>query len=180
HYSSNVLERLIDQEIKNQSLGLPSGIQLKMNAITNFKLIDKLYEASAAGVPIKMIVRGICCLIPGMPSLSENIEVISVVDKFLEHPRVYIFEHGGTPKYFISSADFMTRNIENRLEVAAPIYDLELQKQIQDVFSLCWSDNVKARYVNGSKANTFINNKKPKNRSQWSIYEYYKKRYSNA
>ena len=180
HYSSNVLERLIDQEIKNQSLGLPSGIQLKMNAITNFKLIDKLYEASAAGVPIKMIVRGICCLIPGMPSLSENIEVISVVDKFLEHPRVYIFEHGGTPKYFISSADFMTRNIENRVEVAAPIYDLELQKQIQDVFSLCWSDNVKARYVNGSKANTFINNKKPKNRSQWSIYEYYKKRYSNA
>lgn len=176
HYSANTLERLIDQEIKNQSLGIPSGIQLKMNAVTNFKLIDKLYMASQAGVPIKMIIRGICCLIPGVKGLSENIEVISVVDKFLEHPRVYIFEQGGTPKYFISSADFMTRNIENRVEVAAPIYDLDLQQQIQDVFTLCWTDNVKARYVNGPKANQFRQNKKPKNRSQWSIYEYYKKR----
>ncbi len=180
HYSANALERLIDQEIKNHAMGLSSGIQLKMNAITNFKLIDKLYEASVAGVPIKMIVRGICCLIPGVPGLSENIEVISVVDKFLEHPRVYIFEHGGTPKYFISSADFMTRNIENRVEVASPIYDTDLQQQIQDVFTLCWTDNVKARYVNGPNANQFIENKDTKNRSQWSIYEYYKKRSSTA
>ena len=147
-----------------------------MNAITNFKLIDKLYEASAAGVPIKMIVRGICCLIPGVKGLSEHIEVVSVVDKFLEHPRVYIFENGGEPKYYISSADFMTRNIENRVEVATPIYDLDLQNQIQEVFLLCWDDNTKGRYVNGKKGNQFIENKKSKIRSQWAVYEYYKKR----
>lgn len=167
---------MIDNEIKNKLEGITSGIQLKMNAITNYKLIDKLYEASAAGVPIKMIVRGICCLIPGVKGLSEHIEVVSVVDKFLEHPRVYIFENGGEPKYYISSADFMTRNIENRVEVAAPIYDLDLQNQIQDVFSLCWDDNIKGRHVNGKKGNRFIENKKSKIRSQWAVYEYYEKR----
>ena len=176
HYSANTIERLIDNEIKNRLEGKTSGIQLKMNAITNYKLIDKLYEASAAGVPIKMIVRGICCLIPGVKGLSEHIEVVSVVDKFLEHPRVYIFENGGEPKYYISSADFMTRNIENRVEVAAPIYDLDLQNQIQDVFSLCWDDNIKGRHVNGKKGNRFIDNKKSKIRSQWAVYEYYEKR----
>ena len=175
HYSANTIERLIDNEIKNRLEAKTCGIQLKMNAITNFRLIDKLYEASAAGVPIKMIVRGICCLIPGVKGLSENIEVVSVVDKFLEHPRVYIFENGGEPKYYISSADFMTRNIENRVEVAAPIYDLDLQNQIQAVFSLCWDDNIKGRHVNGRKGNKFIENKKSKIRSQWAVYKYYEK-----
>ena len=98
-----------------------------------------------------------------------------MVDKFLEHPRVYIFENGGEPKYYISSADFMTRNIENRVEVAAPIYDLDLQNQIQAVFSLCWDDNIKGRHVNGRKGNKFIENKKSKIRSQWAVYKYYEK-----
>ena len=113
HYTKNALVKMINQEIENHKAGLPSGIRLKLNAITNFSMIEKLYEASIAGVPIQMIVRGICCLIPGVKGMSENIEVISVVDRYLEHPRVYHFTNGGTPKIYISSADFMTRNIES-------------------------------------------------------------------
>ena len=122
-----------------------------------------------------MIVRGICCLIPGVKDMSENIEVISVVDKFLEHPRVYHFTNLGKPKTYISSADFMTRNIENRVEVATPIYDYNLQQQIIDVFDIIWNDNVKARRINGQTQNQFIKNNKPPVRSQIDIYEYYRK-----
>ena len=115
HYTASILSKLIDNEIENQKDGLRSGISLKINNITNYPLIDKLYEASQAGVKIKMIVRGICCLIPGVKGLSDNITVISVVDKFLEHPRVFIFENSGKKKIYLSSADLMTRNIEIRV-----------------------------------------------------------------
>jgi polyphosphate kinase len=138
-------------------------------------MIEKLYEASNAGVSIQMIVRGICCLIPGVKGMSENIEVISLVDKFLEHPRVYQFTNGGTQKVYLSSADFMTRNIENRVEVATPVYDPELQCQIMDVFEIIWNDNVKARKINEKKQNSFVKNNKPPIRSQFEIYSYYKK-----
>jgi len=174
HYTQAALVKMINIEISNKKAGLPSGIKLKLNAITNFKMIDKLYEASNAGVSIKMIVRGICCLIPGVKEMSENIQVISVVDKFLEHPRVYIFENGGEEKIYISSADFMTRNIENRVEVAVPIYDISLKCQITDVFNLIWKDNVKARKINGVIQNEFISSKNNKIRSQWAIYDYYR------
>lgn len=175
HYTNNALVRMINQEIKNHKAGLPSGIRLKLNAITNFSMIEKLYEASTAGVPIQMIVRGICCLIPGVKGMSENIEVISVVDRYLEHPRVYHFTNAGTPKIYISSADFMTRNIENRVEVAAPIYDTDLQRQITEVFDIIWNDNVKARRLNGSTQNAFIKNDSAPIRSQFEIFDYYKK-----
>ena len=145
HHTHNTLVKMINKEIENHKIGLPSGIRLKLNAITNFSIIEKLYQASNEGVKIQMVVRGICCLIPGIKGMSENIEVLSVVDKFLEHPRVYEFINGGSLITYISSADFMTRNIENRLEVAAPIYDPELQRQIKDVFDIMWNDNVKAR-----------------------------------
>ena len=148
HYTHNAVVRMINQEIENHKAGLPSGIRLKLNAITNFKMIEKLYEASNHGVSIQMIVRGICCLIPGIKGMSENIEVISIVDKYLEHPRVYVFENAGDPKVYLSSADFMTRNIENRVEVAVPIYDKYLQNEILDVFEIAWNDNVKARKIN--------------------------------
>ena len=164
---------MINKEIENHKAGLPSGIKLKLNAITNFKMIEKLYEASSEGVPIKMIVRGICCLIPGVIGMSENIEVISIVDRYLEHPRVYIFENGGTPNVYLSSADFMTRNIENRVEVAVPIYNDILQKEILDVFQISWNDNVKARKINGSRQNIFVKNSRNEIRSQWKIHEYY-------
>ena len=174
HYTHSVIVKMIDNEIENALAGLASGIRLKLNAITNFKMIEKLYEASNAGVPVKMIVRGICCLIPGIKGMSENIEVISVVDKFLEHPRVYHFANLDKPKIYISSADFMTRNIENRVEVATPIYDPNLQQQIIDIFDITWNDNVKARRINGYKQNQFIINNKPLVRSQFDIYEYYR------
>ncbi len=175
HYTKNKLIKLIDNEIQNKKNNLPSGIKLKLNAITNFQIIDKLYEASCHGVKIKMIVRGICCLIPGLKNLSENIEVISIIDRFLEHSRVYIFENSGDNSVYISSADFMTRNIENRVEVATPIYDKLLRKQINDVFEIAWNDNVKARFVNRAKSKDIIKpSSSDKLRSQWSTYDYYK------
>ena len=175
HYTGSILSKLIDNDIENQKNGLRSGISLKINNITNYPLIDKLYEASQAGVKIKMIVRGICCLIPGVKGLSENITVISVVDKFLEHPRVFIFENAGKKKIYLSSADLMTRNIENRVEVACPVYDNELQEQILDTFKLSWEDNTKARIVNQNPQNKMIlpqASDTPK-RSQWATYSYY-------
>ena len=174
HYTKNKLIKLIDNEIQNSRNNLPSGIKLKLNAITNFDIIDKLYEASNEGVKIKMIVRGICCLVPNLKNLSENIEVISIIDRFLEHSRVYIFENSGDNSVYISSADFMTRNIENRVEVATPIYDKLLKRQINDVFDISWNDNVKSRFVNSSKSNYKKHSSKNKLRSQWLIYDYYK------
>jgi polyphosphate kinase len=176
HYTASIISKLIDIEIQNHKNGLPSGISLKINNITNYPLVDKLYEASQAGVKIKMIVRGICCLVPGIKGLSENITVVSVVDKFLEHPRVLIFENAGEKKIYLSSADFMTRNIENRVEVACPIYDKELQQQILDTFNLSWNDNTKARIVNQNPQNKMV---KPSSgvtaqRSQWTTYAYFK------
>ena len=176
HYTASVISKMIDNEIENHQKGLPSGISLKLNNITNYPLVEKLYQASQAGVKIKMIVRGICCLVPGVKGLSENITVLSVVDKFLEHSRVIIFENAGENKIYLSSADFMTRNIENRVEVACPIYDKELQQQILDTFELSWKDNIKARIVNQNPQNKMV---KPKSedkiqRSQWTTYDYYK------
>jgi polyphosphate kinase len=164
---------MINKEIENKKAGLSAGIKLKLNAITNFSMIQKLYEASKAGVSIQMVVRGICCLIPGVKGMSENIEVISVIDRYLEHPRVYIFENGGKRKVYISSADFMTRNIENRVEVAVPIYDTSLQQQILDVFDITWKDNHKARIINKYPQNQFKKSSGENVRSQWAIYDYY-------
>ncbi|MGI9545593.1 MAG: polyphosphate kinase 1, partial [Flavobacteriaceae bacterium] len=123
HYTTNAFIYLIDQEIENARLGKEAYMKIKMNSITSYKMVDKLYEASRAGVRIQMIIRGVCCLIPGIEDMSENIEAISVVDKFLEHPRLFIFGNGGEPKVYISSADWMTRNLDNRVEVGCPIYD---------------------------------------------------------
>lgn len=174
HYTSSSLIQLIDDEIKNKAHGKPARIRLKLNNITNYKMISKLYEASRAGVKIDMIVRGVCCLIPGVKGMSENIRVISVIDKFLEHPRVYIFENDGAPKMYISSADLMTRNIDNRVEVACPIYDKVLQEQLLDTFMISWQDNVKAREVNTAVQNKFVPTKGKAIRSQWATYDYFK------
>ena len=176
HYTASVISKMIDNEIENHQKGLPSGISLKLNNITNYPLVEKLYQASQAGVKIKMIVRGICCLVPGVKGLSENITVLSVVDKFLEHSRVIIFENAGEKKIYLSSADFMTRNIENRIEVACPVYDKELQQQILDTFELSWKDNTKARIVNQNPQNKMVKSKAGDKiqRSQWTTYDYYK------
>lgn len=131
---------------------------------------------SRKGVKIQMIVRGICCLIPGIKGMSENIEVISVVDKFLEHSRIYIFGKGDDAKLYISSADWMTRNIENRVEVSCPIYDEDIKQEIIDTFNISWNDNVKARLLNDKQENKYRINNKPKTRSQFDMYDYYLKK----
>lgn len=173
HYTKNAVFKLINNEIENVKQGKEGLIRLKMNSISSYPMIDKLYQASRAGVKIQMIVRGICCLIPGIKGMSENIEVISVVDKFLEHSRVYIFGNNGDSKLYISSADWMTRNIETRVEVSCPIYDEDIKKEIIDTFNISWSDNVKARILNDSQENEYRKNDKEKVRSQFAIYDYY-------
>ncbi|MFV0566667.1 MAG: polyphosphate kinase 1 [Flavobacteriaceae bacterium] len=179
HYTKKALFKLIDQEIKNVKEGREGFIRLKMNSISSYPMIDKLYQASNAGVKIQMIVRGICCLIPGIKGMSENIEVISIVDKFLEHPRVYIFGNNGNPKLYISSADWMSRNIENRVEVTCPIYDPAIKQEIINTLDICWSDNVKARLINTENENEYKTNNKQKVRSQFATYEYYLKQLEN-
>lgn len=173
HYTRSKIYKLIDQEIQNAQSGLPAFLKIKMNSISNYAMVDKLYEASRAGVKVQMVVRGICCLIPGVKGMSENIEVISVVDKFLEHTRLFIFGNNDDPKVFISSADWMTRNIENRVEVTCPIYDEDIKKELQDIFEISWNDNTKARYVNSEIENLYKTNDQPASRSQFATYNYY-------
>ena len=144
-----------------------------MNSMSNYDMVDKLYEASRAGVKIKLIVRGLCCLVPGIRGMSNNIEAISIIDKFLEHSRLYMFCNNNSPKVFISSADLMTRNIENRVEVTCPIYDEDIKSELQDLFEICWNDNVKARIINENQDNLYINDDNDPFRSQFKIYNYY-------
>ena len=172
HYSRAAFTRLIDTEIANAREGKPAGMKIKLNSLSDPKMIDKLYDASRAGVKIDLIVRGICCLIPGVEGMSENIRAISIVDKYLEHPRLFIFENGGSPKTFISSADWMTRNLDYRVEITCPVYDEDIKKELCDTFDICWNDNVKARDLS-SPNNAYRRNNRPKHRSQFAMYEYY-------
>ena len=176
HYTMNVFNKLIDNEIANAIVGKPANIKIKMNSFTSYKMVDKLYEASRSGVKVQLIIRGICCLIPGVEGMSENIEAISIVDKFLEHPRVFIFGNDGNPKVYISSADWMTRNLVYRVEVGCPIYDEDIKQELMDTFEICWNDNVKARVFSKAQDNPYKNDSKNKVRSQFAIYDYYKKK----
>ncbi|GAA3747045.1 polyphosphate kinase 1 [Flavobacterium ginsengisoli] len=174
HYTRTKFIKLIDREILHALAGRKTHIKLKMNSLSDFKMIDKLYEASNAGVKIQLQVRGICSLIPGIPGMSENIEAISIVDNYLEHSRVYIFGNAGLTEVYISSADFMTRNLDARVEVTCPIYDLEIKKELIDNFNIGWKGNVKVRYHSYKLDNKY----KPKNhhapfRAQFETYKYY-------
>ena len=174
HYTRGKFNKLIEREISNALLGKEAYIKLKMNSISDFKMTDKLYEASNAGVKIQLIIRGICCLIPGIKGLSENIEAISIVDNYLEHSRVYIFANGGDPDVFISSADFMTRNLDARVEVTCPIYDEDIKKELIETFEIGWKANVKARIHSNDLANKYRRrgDEKPF-RAQLEMYNYY-------
>lgn len=143
---NRVLE-LLDEEISHAKQGEEAYVGLKLNSLTDKTIMDKLVEASCAGVKIEMIVRGICCLIPGIDGKTENIRVISIVGRFLEHSRIYVFGVGERRKYYISSADFMTRNTVRRVEVAAPVRDPALILRLQEIFDIMLSDNQKARYL---------------------------------
>jgi polyphosphate kinase len=166
--------KLIEHEIKNAKEGKEAWMILKMNSLVDNNMIGMLYDASKAGVKIRMIVRGICSLIPGLPGKSDNIEVISIIDRFLEHSRIFIFCNGGENKYYISSGDWMYRNLDHRSEVAAPVYDPELQKQLRQYIVIQLNDNCKSRLINHSEAdNIYVRNRKRVIRSQEEISKFY-------
>ncbi|BCY29072.1 polyphosphate kinase 1 [Flavobacterium okayamense] len=173
HYTRSKFNKLIEREMFNAQAGKHAFIHLKMNSLSDFKMIDKLYEASRAGVKIKLIIRGICCLIPGVPEMSENIEAISVVDKYLEHSRIYIFGNDGNPEVFISSADFMTRNLDARVEVTCPIYDENVKQELIDTFDIGWKANVKARIHSDDLKNRYRKTEGENFRAQAELYKYY-------
>lgn len=165
---------LIDNEIRNAKAGKEAYIILKINNLVDKDIINKLYQASSAGVKVRAIVRGICCMKPGVPGLSDNIQAISVVDKYLEHSRLFVFCNGGKEQYYISSADWMPRNLDRRVEVACPIYDKELQTEIRETLEIQFADNVKARIINDQQDNQYRQDDAPATRSQADVYNYYK------
>ncbi|MCP4465815.1 MAG: polyphosphate kinase 1 [Halieaceae bacterium] len=170
---SGLLE-LIEQEISNARSGYRASMTLKCNSLVDKQIVKKLYEASQAGVEVRLIVRGMCSLLPGVKGISENIQAVSIVDRFLEHPRAYIFYNRGSPKYLIGSADLMTRNLDYRVEVLCPIFDEDAQRVIQDTLDQQWHDNEKARMLDQSQRNRYIKRRKKATRirSQETIYRY--------
>ncbi|WP_337009698.1 polyphosphate kinase 1 [Pantoea sp. AS142] len=174
--SRRMLYELIDTEIANAQQNKPCGITLKINNLVDKGLVDRLYTASSVGVKVNLLVRGMCSLIPDLPGISENIRVISIVDRYLEHDRVYIFENGGDKKVFLSSADWMTRNIDYRIEVAVAILDPHIRQRIVDIIAIQLSDTVKARIVDKELSNHYVQRgNRRKVRSQLAIYDYIKK-----
>ena len=169
------IHQQIDREIELADSGKKAKITLKVNNLADDELITKLYEASRAGVRVDVSVRGMCSLIPGVPGMSDRIRVISIVDRFLEHPRVMIFHNGGDPNVYISSADWMTRNMDNRVEVTVPIYDDNLKKIICDLMELQFRDTVKARLIDEDQSNQYVKRgNRRKVRCQISTYNYIK------
>lgn len=170
------LYHFIDREIAYSKEGKMASIILKMNSLTDEDVIRKLYQASNAGVKIDMIVRGMCCLVPNIIGFSENIRVRSIVDRYLEHARVWIFENNGDEELYLTSADFMTRNLDRRVEVTFPILDVNIKQEIKDILLLQLRDNRKAREINAENDNRYIKeNSLSKHQSQVEIYNYLKK-----
>ncbi len=168
-------QALVENEIAFAQKGLPAAITIKLNSLEDERMIKKLYEASNAGVKVNMIVRGICCLIPGIKMVSENINGISIIDRFLEHDRVYIFNNGGNEKIYLSSADWMKRNLSRRIEVAFPVYDNDLKNIIKHIVNIKLNDNVKARSIDEKQTNAYRKTESTsEHRSQYEIYEYMK------
>ena len=164
---------LIDEEIRNAKAGREAWIMVKINNLVDADMIHRLYHASVAGVIIRIVVRGTCSLVPGVPGLSENIQAMSIVGRYLEHSRIFIFCNGGNERYYISSADWMTRNLDTRIEVAAPIYDVNIQKELKYILETQLRDNVKARIIDAVQDNRYKRDKNPPLKSQEALYEYY-------
>ncbi len=170
------LVKLIKKEIHNAKHGKEARIILKLNNLQDPDMIDLLYKASQAGVEVKLIVRGICCLVPGVPGLSENIIAISIVDRYLEHSRIFLFHQNGEEKIYLSSADWMTRNLSYRIETVFPIYDPDLKGVIKDLLDLQLSDNVKARIVDKDGKNKYVEDESSMSvQSQIETYYYLKR-----
>lgn len=170
----NKVLAMLDEEIAHARNGEEAYAGFKLNSLTDKKIIDKLIEASEAGVKIDMIVRGICCLIPGVEGKTENIRIISIVGRFLEHSRIYLFGSRERRKYYIASADFMTRNTVRRVEVAAPVYDEKLQNKLQEMFDIMLADNQKARYLSADgNYQRVVNEKSPLNSQEYFYAQTY-------
>lgn len=166
---------LIDKEITNAKAGKPAYIIAKMNSLMDDGIVKKLYDASKAGVDIQLIIRGICTIVPGVKGLSENIRVISIIDRFLEHARVFIFANGGNEKIYLSSADWMTRNLYRRVECAFPVFDENCKAQIREIINIQLRDNTKARVIDHDFDNKYLKLEGAKEvRAQYSTYEYVK------
>ncbi|ATV45874.1 polyphosphate kinase 1 [Pectobacterium brasiliense] len=173
--SRDKLYQLIDTEIENALANRDAGITLKVNNLVDKGLAEKLYQASSAGVKINLLVRGMCSLIPNLPGISENIQVISILDRYLEHDRVYVFNNGGDKKVYLSSADWMTRNIDYRIEVAVEILDPILKNRVLETLDILFSDTVKARVIDKESSNRYVSRgNKRKVRAQNAIYDYIK------
>ncbi|MCB9283608.1 MAG: polyphosphate kinase 1 [Lewinellaceae bacterium] len=170
------LTALVDREIHHAQMGREAYIMLKLNSLEDRNMIDKLYEAGQAGVRVYLIIRGICCLLPGRPGLSENIRAISIVDRFLEHARIYLFGNGGQEEIYLASADWMTRNLDRRIEVAFPVYDPELFKQLRILLEIQLAGNLKARILDAKQENNYVVREphQPYVQAQPAFYEYLK------
>ncbi|MDR5610025.1 MULTISPECIES: polyphosphate kinase 1 [unclassified Arsenophonus] len=169
------MTQLIDREISNVQAGKAAAILLKINNLDDKELINRLYDASKAGVKIRLLIRGMCSLVPGQANFSENIQVTSIVDRFLEHDRVYVFSNNGNEEVFISSADWMTRNIDFRIEVAVKLVDQQLKQRVLDILELQFNDTVKARYIDKELTNRYVpRGNKRKIQAQLAVYDYLK------
>lgn len=168
--------KLINNEIKNAKKGKDAWIILKLNSLVDEKSVRKLYEASQAGVRIQLIIRGICVLIPGVPGLSEHIEAVSIVDRFLEHSRIFVFGNAGDSKIFISSADWMVRNFDHRIETACPVYDPHIKEELMNILKIQWQDNSKSRFLGEENMNEYKERKESEEKiqSQTKTYLYFK------
>jgi polyphosphate kinase len=171
----NFFIKMLNNEIRYAKKGKEAWAIIKLNSLVDEIMIRKLYKASQAGVKIQLIVRGICTLVPGAPEISENIEAISIVDRFLEHARVIVFANGGDPQYFITSADWMVRNFDNRIEVATPVYDPGIREQLKAILDIQLKDNVKARLLYPGHVNEYKHTDGPPVRSQQEIYNYFER-----
>lgn len=175
------LEGLIEREIAAAKKKKPASMVLKMNSLEDPQMINRLYKASKAGVKIKLIIRGICCIVPGIPGLSDNIEIVSIVDRFLEHARIFVFHNGGNPLYYLSSADFMERNLSHRIETCFPVLDPDLKAEIQHIIDLQLADNVKARVIDRFDQNLYKRTSSDVPvRAQIDSYYFYKRQQDKA
>lgn len=165
--------RMLDTEIRNASEGKEAWVKIKINHITDTDMVTKLYQASKAGVKIDIVIRGNCSLVPGIKGLSENIRCVGIIDRYLEHSRILIFANGGKPRYFLGSADWMPRNLLNRIEVLTPVYDEELQADLMRTISYGMRDTTNGRFVDGKGTNNFVEGEPF--RSQQELYKEYKK-----
>ncbi|MDT0651678.1 phospholipase D-like domain-containing protein, partial [Zunongwangia sp. F297] len=156
-------------------------ITAKMNSLEDLEMVELLYKASNAGVKIRLLVRGFTCLIPGIKGMSENIYITSVVDRYLEHGRIYIFENGGDEKIFYGSADLMSRNLDRRIEVISPVLDKDIAKEFKELLDIQLKDNVKARIQDASEENLYVERAEGEKaiRSQYEMYKYLKEKHTS-